>query len=361
MPADDDILSLLEEKGAEVARAAQRAVILQPGALGDCVLTLPLVGVMKQALNLGGVDIIGHTETIGILPGRSGVSSVRSIESSQWHRLFAEANTFDLEDRDPLVSALSDYAWIVTFMGEPNSNFEKNLIFTANCSHSAEVITLALKPPALAPGRERHIAEFYVQQFAEQCPLAADLAKVEAERVLVTVTASDRERGLEVLDQIEVDASKKLVVMHPGSGGRHKCWHLENFVSLGRTLRGAEIEVVFLLGPAEGERFGAAEIAAIEAHARLAADLPLTDVVGLLACADAFIGNDSGITHLAAAMGLRTFALFGPTDPALYRPIGPALTVFRDPQDRFTRQPSPDLQRAVGENLIRWLQDKDRI
>ena len=98
MQADDDILSLLEEKGAEAAREAQRAVILQPGALGDCILTLPLARVMKQALSLGGVDIIGHTEYIGFLPERTCVSSVRSIDSTELHRLFAESNTFDLED-----------------------------------------------------------------------------------------------------------------------------------------------------------------------------------------------------------------------------------------------------------------------
>ena len=236
----------------------------------------------------------------------------------------------------------------------PNSDFEKNLIFTASCSHSAEVITLAMKPPQSKQG---HVAEYYVQQFAEQTALPPDQAKVEADRVLIHVTSADRERGLELLDQNDVDVAKKLVVMHPGSGGQRKCWHLENYLSLARTLRGDEIEVLFLLGPAEAERFGAAEVASIEKHARLIADMPLTDVVGLLGCADVFVGNDSGVTHLAAAMGLRTFAMFGPTDPALYRPIGPALTVFRDSADRFAKQPCPDLQRSVGEILTRWLQN----
>jgi ADP-heptose:LPS heptosyltransferase len=40
-------------------------------------------------------------------------------------------------------------------------------------------------------------------------------------------------------------------------------------------------------------------------------------------CADCFIGNDSGISHLAWAMGKKTIALFGPTNPAQYRPLGP--------------------------------------
>ncbi len=116
-------------------------------------------------------------------------------------------------------------------------------------------------------------------------------------------------------------------------------------------LRTADIEVLFLLGPAEMERLESKDRARLSGLAPCAAHLPLSQVVDLLACSDAVVGNDSGVTHLAAGMGLRTFALFGPTDPAQYRPIGPALTVLQDPSERFTREPNPDLQRAIVEDI----------
>jgi hypothetical protein len=50
-------------------------------------------------------------------------------------------------------------------------------------------------------------------------------------------------------------------------------------------------------------------------------------------------------------MGLRTSVMFGPTDPAVYRPIGPALTVFQGTEDRFAQAPDPRLQKAVIESL----------
>ena len=348
-----DILSLLEAKGAQVAKEAQRAVILQPGALGDCILTLPLVKLMKDVLGLGGVDLVGHADYIGILPGRSCVSSIRSIDSTELHRLFVEPTKFELADRDPLINTFADYAWIVTFLGEPDSHFEQNLIFTASCSHSAEIITLSLKPPEEA---RQHVAEYYVTQFARQSGLPADQAGVAIDETLIKVTQADRERGLELLDQTGIDVSRRLVVIQPGSGGRHKCWHIENFLNVARMLRSADIEVLFLLGPAEIERLGSAEKARLSSTARCTAHLPLSQVVDLLACADALVGNDSGVTHLAAGMGLRTFALFGPTDPAQYRPIGPALTVLQDTQDRFTRQPCPDLQRTIVEGIVEPMQ-----
>jgi len=168
MQANDNILELLREKGAEAARGASRAVILQPGAIGDCVLTLPLAGFMKASLGLGGIDILGHTEYISILPGRTCVDGIRSIDSIDLHRLFAETKTFDLADGDPLINVFADYTWIVTFLGEPNSNFEQNLIFTANCSHSAEVMTLSMKPPETFGA---HLTDFYTQQFIDQSGL----------------------------------------------------------------------------------------------------------------------------------------------------------------------------------------------
>ncbi|MHC4557550.1 MAG: hypothetical protein ACYS80_09635, partial [Planctomycetota bacterium] len=130
MQTHDNILDMLREKGAEAARKMQRGLILQPGAIGDCILTLPLAAFMKDALQLGGIDILGHTEYVGILPGRTCIDGIRSIDSMDLHRLFAKTKAFELKDRDPLINAFADYAWIATFLGEPNSNFEQNLIFT---------------------------------------------------------------------------------------------------------------------------------------------------------------------------------------------------------------------------------------
>jgi ADP-heptose:LPS heptosyltransferase len=66
---------------------------------------------------------------------------------------------------------------------------------------------------------------------------------------------------------------------------------------------------------------------------------------------DGFVGNDSGITHLAAAMGVQTLAVFGPTNPAMYRPIGPEVTVFSSSSTAFAKKPSAKLQRKLLEVL----------
>ncbi len=349
MQANGDILNLLREKGAQAARVARRGVILQPGAIGDCVLTLPLAEFMKDSLELGGVDILGHTEYIGILPGRTCIDGIRSMDSVDLHRLFAKTKAFDLADRDSLINVFADYAWIATFLGEPNSNFEQNLIFTANCSHSAEVITLSMKPPEDFSG---HLTDFYTQQFIDQTGLSLQPRRVRKAKSLIKATEADINRGRELLKEIDLDPGEKLVVIQPGSGGLHKCWHLDNFLAVARELGSKGIEVIFLLGPAELERFSRARIKSINSVARCLTDLSLTQVLGLLSCADGYLGNDSGITHLAAGLGVRTLAVFGPTNPAVYGPIGSTVTVFESRTTAFAKKPSTRLQQQLLDALM---------
>jgi ADP-heptose:LPS heptosyltransferase len=313
MQTEDDILNLLKEKGAQMARLAQRGVILQPGAIGDCILTLPLAEFMKDSLQLGGIDIIGHAEYIGILPGRTCVDSVRSMESMNLHRMFVKAKSFDLTDGD-------------------------------NCSHSAEVITLSMKPPEDYPN---HLTDYYRQQFLEECSLSSEPRQIERSTCLIKATEADVNKGRDLLAEIQIDSPEKLLVIQPGSGGLHKCWHLDNFLAVAEEFRSKGIDVVFLLGPAEQERLSEATIKEINRVAKCLTDLSLTQVVELLSCSNAFLGNDSGITHLAAGMGVRTLVVFGPTNPAVYEPVGPAVTVFTNSREAFVDKPSKALQQKV--------------
>ena len=344
MLAEDNILELLKQKGAEAARKTQQAVILQPGAIGDCILTLPLAAFMKKNLRLGGIDIIGHTDYVGILPGRTCIDCARSIDSIELHKLFVKHQEFDLKDADPLISAFADYAWIATFLGGPNSNFEQNLIFTANCSHSAEIITLNMKPPEDFPG---HFSDFCIGQFTEQIDLFSGSWKSEFDEDLIKATKADINTGKDLLRETGIDRQKKLAVIQPGSGGENKCWHIENFLAVADELASKDFETIFILGPAEVKRFSDETIKHIISIATCMRDLPLVQVLGLLSCSDVFIGNDSGISHLAAGLGIRTFVIYGPTKPAVYKPIGPAVKVLIDESAAFDTKPSSNTQQEL--------------
>jgi len=122
-------------------------------------------------------------------------------------------------------------------------------------------------------------------------------------------------------DAIAARLPAGFLALHPGSGSRRKNWPAERFAELAGRERAPWLLVQ---GPADD---AAAAVLATVPGAVVARDLPLRTLAALLARAGAYVGNDSGITHLAAAAGAPTVALFGATDPKLWAPIGPRVRI----------------------------------
>jgi ADP-heptose:LPS heptosyltransferase len=125
------------------------------------------------------------------------------------------------------------------------------------------------------------------------------------------------------LDQSNVDSSHPVVIF-PGSGNPAKNWPAEKFAALASTLS-KRASVAVILGPAESSLksiFRDRGVAALK-------DLDLPTVAAIARLAAAFVGNDSGVSHLAAAVGTAGLAIFGPTDPARWRPLGGRIDILR--------------------------------
>jgi ADP-heptose:LPS heptosyltransferase len=114
-------------------------------------------------------------------------------------------------------------------------------------------------------------------------------------------------------------------LIHPGSGASAKNWPIENFLTLADHLEREGRRVDWLAGPAEREHDVLSRLP------RALPEGPLTTVAKRLAGAKLYIGNDSGITHLAAAVGCHVIALFGATDPRVWGPRGDRVRVLGGP------------------------------
>ena len=116
--------------------------------------------------------------------------------------------------------------------------------------------------------------------------------------------------------------------LHPGSGSPKKNWPAKKFAELARRIRDEKCGAPVF-------SFGEADVAVGEALARLAPDVPvvrgldLLDLAGVLSTCAGYVGNDSGITHLAAAQGIPVVALFGPSDPVAWGPRGENVRILR--------------------------------
>jgi heptosyltransferase III len=143
------------------------------------------------------------------------------------------------------------------------------------------------------------------------------------------------ERAAAALREVGVDPLRPYILIHPGAGSRRKCWPLEKFLALAgqarrEGLQGAE-QVVFAIGPAEMDWWGEAVVNHIQRQFPTLLALPLPTLAGAMAAARAYIGNDSGPSHLAAALGVPTVALFGPSNPRHFAPRGPRVQVVYEP------------------------------
>lgn len=131
------------------------------------------------------------------------------------------------------------------------------------------------------------------------------------------------------------------MVVHPGSGGKRKRWDTKGFIEVARWWK--EIrkgKLIILIGPAEEEGID------WQALGTLARSLPLRHVAALLSRADFYVGNDSGISHLAGAVGTRGIVIFGPTRPQQWRPLGGALIVLQNARYREIYPETPSISLA---------------
>jgi len=215
-------------------------------------------------------------------------------------------------------SAISS-AIVESFLRPPRTTssapFERNL-------RRAGVPKVVIGQPIPRSGNDVHAADNYLA-----CLRALGIVPDRGSAFRLTLSAQSRRRAAEELTA--VSNGRALVGMLPGSGSLRKNWPKERFLELAkRLIDRTEATVFVFLGPAEGER-GDADFWRREREdgMTLIVEQGLVEVASLLAQLDVFVGCDSGLSHLAGALGTPVVALFGPTDPAVWAPRGSRVRV----------------------------------
>jgi ADP-heptose:LPS heptosyltransferase len=123
------------------------------------------------------------------------------------------------------------------------------------------------------------------------------------------------------------------IAVHPGSGGAHKCWPVPCFAETIKQLWEHSCNVLILIGPADHARWAELQkllpAPPMPAMLKIMIDMPLTAVAEQVQQCRCYLGNDAGITHLAALLGVPTSVLFGPSDPAIWQPVGPSVEIMQ--------------------------------
>lgn len=277
----------------------QRSLVIFPGALGDFLCFLPALGFLSQGNR---VDLLAHSEFADLVPPTVKVGSLERYEIS---RLFVSGAAEEGRLRD----FFGAYSSILSWMGSGQSTFVRELHQLSR----GRAHVFPFQPPPLI---RLHQSEYYLACIGNP-PLGA--TNLEIHLRPDALAWSERYWQQNFLED------KPVLALAPGSGAREKNWPLPSFRAVSdwwhRQTSGA---VVVILGPVE-EATG--DYTALSQGAAVARSLDLGKLAALLARSDLYLGNDSGVSHLAAALGVATVALFGPSPVARWAPRGKNVTV----------------------------------
>ena len=151
---------------------------------------------------------------------------------------------------------------------------------------------------------------------------------------------------------------KRRVLIHPGAGSQAKSFPLPWVSKLYEALLGLHIQPFFLIGPAERENSIHKEL---EHLGPVVAPDSLEALYRVLCGYPAFVGTDSGPSHMASLLGLYTLTFFGPSDPTVFAPLGPFGAVFASRYRCTPCMPEKTLQACMGERPCLAVYDHDSI
>ncbi|MBI4496172.1 MAG: glycosyltransferase family 9 protein [Deltaproteobacteria bacterium] len=300
-------------RGREFAKPlparADKILIIHQGGIGDLLLALPALRLLRRTFHSSRMDFLGIPERLGLVAHDLGGGSVHTI-----HQPGLVCFYMDGEPLPPGLSAFfSSYDLAVVF-AKAAGPLARNL----KRAGLVGVLTLSPFPPE---GSRIHAADYLLGQLGmETVPegLYRPLA--------LPAEAEDWAGGFRERSGLK---DGRCLVMHPGSGSRAKNWPAQSFsrVADWAALRG---EVLLISGPA-GDQLEETLRGMKGRWPKIAVRLSLIHLAAVLKGCTAYIGNDSGITHLAALVGLPTVAVFGPTSPEAWAPRGPGVHILSSP------------------------------
>ena len=295
--------TLLRDSLRALAGAAPplRITVVRSGGIGDTVLVLPTLALLRRFFGGCDVTLVGSAWAEQLLPLMPDPPRTVLFGSPELTPVFSDA-----PESDP--AGVFEQAGLVLIYTSDSSG---SLVRSARRLACGPVLTWPVEPV----GRVSAALHFS----------SALLNDVATERDIPSARLCVRSSTLGWAEKwlwgMRESPGSLLAAIHPGSGGRKKCWPAALFAQIIQRLHGAGVRTILIEGPADGQC--CAEIRRLcpaEVVLTSACGMSLERIAVIVSSCDFYVGNDSGITHLAAALGVPALAIFGPTDPAVWAP-----------------------------------------
>jgi ADP-heptose:LPS heptosyltransferase len=320
-------------------------LIIHQGAIGDFILSLSALEAIHNFHPEAQFNFFGRPPLLEIIRSRPYFGTVLDSAEGRWAPLYHSK----LNTQAAALGSLPPVEIVFAFCRASSELLVHNLAgLFGKPSHRID--------PFPDPTKGVGVSEY-------QCWQLEKLG-IPAIPIPAAVIAPSRQAILETgrFVQEQVKTGKRLVLVHPGSGGRNKIWSLAGWLDIMERLFCYNTSQVALLqGPADTDIIGELRSRLKNAPVTIIKNWNLGKLASLMSQAALYLGNDSGITHLAAGCGAPTIALFGPTDPRIWGPRGLHVSIVRWlPQSQSRRADKkyrglPPETELVWEQAKKWL------
>lgn len=277
--------------------APQRILVVCTRRIGDVLLITPLTRSLRRAWPQAQIDALVFRSTAGVLEGNPDLDALilvpeRSTKMARWHELRQLWNRYDLSFSCLPSDRARLYAWAA-------SRRHLGMLAADERASKRHLMDGTVRFDDLTT----HSVSMGLQ--------LADLASVARCPEVVPPTAGG---------SLPAGIGQTFAVLHPFPKFSYKMWTEEGWIALAQTLQDQGFQVV-LTGSNEAEEVAYCQrVAATSGALCLAGKLSLAQTADLLRRAKLFVGPDTAVTHLAAACGIPTVALFGPSNPVKWGP-----------------------------------------
>jgi heptosyltransferase-2 len=282
-------------------------LVIRGGAIGDFIMTLPAIGALRERWPTARIEVLGYPHIAELAHAPQYADAIRPIEARALAAFFIPNGILDPAWMD----YFKKFNVVLSYLFDPDEIFATN-VRRCGVQQYIQGITKPTDLPA---------AQHYCR------PLESLAIYVEAPRPRVFTGEAERALAVKFLASL---GRERRVALHPGSGSEKKNWPVEKFTALGRWLMDEmALQLLVVRGEADDRVVDRLTAELRPRPVTVASGMRLPALAAVLERCALFVGNDSGITHLAAAVGTPVVALFGPASSTIWEPPADRVRVVR--------------------------------
>jgi ADP-heptose:LPS heptosyltransferase len=283
-----------------VSAVKPKILVIRGGAIGDFILTLPAIAALRRQFPQAHLEVLGYPHIAQLAVAGGLADRVQPIEARGLAGFFARGGTLEQD----LMDYFSEFDLVISYLYDPDEIFKSNM---SRC-----LVGQFIVGPHRPDEAERlHATQVYLKPLERLAIFDAD----PVPRLSLNSQPS-------TLNQL---------AFHPGSGSEKKNWPEAKWAGLIQQVMAAtNWDLLLVGGEAEGERLQRLAALLPPARCAIVQGLPLVELAQRIQSCAAFVGHDSGITHLAAAVGLPCVVLWADALEEVWRPQGEPLIVLKE-------------------------------